>query len=82
MQEVLDELQERDLVKEGRRCGMVAGIELATDRSGAVGKAVCAKLREKGMLTRPILDTIVWMPPLASTEEEIREMGAMLKAVL
>ena len=82
MGELLAELQELSAVKETRRCGMVAGIELEGDGSGAAGKEVCLKLRERGLLTRPILDTIVWMPPLASSAEEIREMSGIFHAAL
>jgi adenosylmethionine-8-amino-7-oxononanoate aminotransferase len=78
MAEVLTGLEKSPAVRETRRCGMVAGIELAGDGGGEAGKAFCARLRELGMLTRPILDTVVWMPPPASTQEEIARMGEML----
>lgn len=77
MAEVLLTLRSSTQVKETRRCGMVAGIELVGDGSGRVGKEVCQKLRELGMLTRPILDTVVWMPPLVSTPEELQAMGQL-----
>lgn len=82
MAELLGELEGLPTVRVIRRCGMVAGIELESDGSGARGKEVCVKLRERGMLTRPILDTLVWMPPLASSRDEIRAMGALLREAL
>lgn len=64
-------------IHEIRQCGFVAGIELrqpngekfpVTDR---IGEAVCLAAREHGLLTRAILDTIVLMPPLCTTPEEL-----------
>lgn len=82
MGELLGEFEKLSAVKEVRRCGMVSGVELQSDGSGLAGKAVCQKLRELGMLTRPILDTVVWMPPLVSSSEELRGMGAILSEAL
>ncbi|MGJ8724890.1 MAG: adenosylmethionine--8-amino-7-oxononanoate transaminase [Roseibacillus sp.] len=82
MGEVLASLQRLPKVLAVRRCGMVAGIELTGDGSGAHGKEVCQRLRELGMLTRPILDTLVWMPPLGSSREEIGAMGALFGEAL
>ena len=36
-----------------------------------MGEQVCVAARAHGLLTRPIRDTIVLMPPLCSTTEEI-----------
>lgn len=76
----LQELESKARVKEIRRCGMVVGIELNGDCSspGEVGREACVRLREGGMLTRPILDTVVWMPPLVSSEAELEEMMELL----
>lgn len=82
MGEVLDSLQKLPIVRDTRRCGMIAGLEVEGDGSGLRGKEVCLRLRELGMLTRPILDTVVWMPPLVSTKQELREMGALLSQAL
>lgn len=60
-----------------RRCGMIAGIELrqadgsVCDPAAGYGARVCQAAREHGLLTRPILDTIVLMPPLCSTLDEL-----------
>ena len=79
MEELLRELEGEGGVKEARRCGMVAGLELEGDGSGLGARKACLQLRELGMLTRPILETVVWMPPLSATEEELREMANLLK---
>lgn len=78
MGDLLQEAATLPAVREVRRCGMVAGLELQGDGSGVTGKSFCLALRERGLLTRPILDTVVWMPPLASRENELREMGRLL----
>jgi adenosylmethionine-8-amino-7-oxononanoate aminotransferase len=71
-------------VHEVRQCGLIAGLELRLESgerfSGEqrMGERVCVAARAHGLLTRPIKDTIVMMPPLCSTEEEIAEACAAL----
>ncbi len=63
-----------------RQCGMIAGIDLMADAEKGVpfdwraqtGAKVCRAARSFGLLTRPILDTLVLMPPLCVTAEELR----------
>jgi adenosylmethionine---8-amino-7-oxononanoate aminotransferase len=65
------------LVHAVRQCGFIAGIELR--RPGGVkfppemrlGEQVSFSARTHGLLTRPILDTIVLMPPLCTTPAEL-----------
>jgi adenosylmethionine-8-amino-7-oxononanoate aminotransferase len=40
------------------------------------------KAREYGLITRPILDTIVLMPPLCSTEEELEFAVSALRCAI
>lgn len=62
-----------------RQCGLIAGIDLMRDAAAGVphdwreqtGARVCLAAREAGLLTRPIRDTLVLMPPLCITGEEI-----------
>jgi len=60
-----------------RQCGMVAGIELrkidgsSYPQALRLGEKICLAAREFGLLTRPVLDTIVFLPPLSITTEEI-----------
>ncbi len=64
-------------VHEVRQCGFVSGIELRQPDgtkfppANRTGEAVCLAARKHGLLTRPILDTLVLMPPLCTTEAEI-----------
>jgi len=82
--------EELPWVTETRQCGLMAGIELVAQktpqrpfaRERFVGAAVCAAARRHGLLTRPVLDTLVLMPPLAATEAEISRMAAALRAAV
>jgi adenosylmethionine-8-amino-7-oxononanoate aminotransferase len=65
-----------------RQRGMIVGIELVADPSKrraypahmAVGAMVCKLAREYGLMIRPLGNVIVFMPPLASTVQELTEM--------
>ncbi|HEX7261055.1 MAG TPA: adenosylmethionine--8-amino-7-oxononanoate transaminase [Luteolibacter sp.] len=65
------------LVHEIRQCGFIAGIELRRPDGEKFpsherfGEAICLAARAHGLLTRPILDTIVLMLPLSTSLEEI-----------
>ena len=59
-------------VGEVRQCGLIAGIDLVGG-DGTLGAAVCLRAREHGLLTRPVLDTVTFMPPLSITAEQIDE---------
>ena len=64
-------------VLEIRRVGLIIGFDVAP----GTGKEVCQTLKEQGVLTRPILDTIVIMPPLVISEVEIEYLLNTLKVV-
>jgi adenosylmethionine---8-amino-7-oxononanoate aminotransferase len=71
--ELLDGLRDLPNVGEIRRCGFIAGIEIRRDSGDPfpwqeqTGARVCVAARKHGLLTRPILDTIVLIPPLCTT---------------
>ena len=87
LSELLHNLGELDHVGDIRQCGLICGIELVQDQKTKapfpfkwrVGYRSTLKMRELGMLTRPLGDVIVFMPPLAATEEQLREMVRILK---
>lgn len=62
-----------------RQCGFIAGIDVMQDAGAGIphdwraqaGARICLAAREFGLLTRPVRDTLVLMPPLCATEEEI-----------
>ncbi|MFT4546455.1 MAG: adenosylmethionine-8-amino-7-oxononanoate aminotransferase, partial [Verrucomicrobiales bacterium] len=58
------ELSKLEGVGEIRQCGMMAGIDLLGG-DGTLGAKACLAARGHGLLTRPVLDTVVLMPPLA-----------------
>jgi len=70
-------LQEVPNVREIRRAGFIAGIEVARqnglsfDSLDQVGAQICLAARHYGLLTRPIRDVIILMLPLCVTFEEI-----------
>jgi adenosylmethionine-8-amino-7-oxononanoate aminotransferase len=76
------------VIHEVRQCGFIAGIELRQPDgtkfppAARVGEAVCLAARAHGLLTRPILDTLVLMPPLATTPAELDHALAALDAAI
>ena len=73
----LDRLRANPHVRDVRQCGFIAGIELGgpdgerLDPLLHTGARVCVAARRHGLLTRPVLDTIVLMPPLCITSGEL-----------
>ena len=63
-----------------RQCGFIAGLDVMRDASAGLaypwqeqtGARICLAARDAGLLTRPIRDTLVLMPPLCTTAEELR----------
>jgi adenosylmethionine-8-amino-7-oxononanoate aminotransferase len=71
-----------------RQLGLIAGIDIAAANGDTfpaekkTGARVCAAAREFGLLTRPILDTIVLLPPLSIRPHEIEMMvDALARAI-
>lgn len=92
MSELLAGLSEAHAeVHEVRQCGFIAGIELRRPDGERfppverIGELVCLEARKHGLLTRPILDTIVLMPPLCTSERElacaVEAVGAAIRGV-
>lgn len=70
-------------VKEVRQCGFIAGIELedSLDAAGpAIAAAVCVEARCHGLLTRPIWNVVVLMPPLCITIAQLTKAVEALRA--
>ena len=75
-------------VAEIRRCGFIAGVELQADPAAGkpfpwevqTGARVCTAARAHGLLTRPILDTLVLMPPYCVTDDELVRMVEALRS--
>ena len=68
-------------VGEVRQCGYIAGIDVVRDRESReryqaaelVGAQVCRAARGQGLLTRPVGDTVVLMPPYCFSEDQLEQ---------
>jgi adenosylmethionine-8-amino-7-oxononanoate transaminase len=80
----------RDLphVGEIRQCGLMVGIELVRapgqpyEWADAMGVRVCRRARTLGLITRPLVNVVVFMPPLCSTEDELRDMLRIIREAI
>lgn len=69
-----------------RQCGFIAGIDILKDTAGNIpfpaneqmGASICMAARRYGLLTRPVRDTLVLMPPLCITPAQLRTATAAL----
>jgi adenosylmethionine---8-amino-7-oxononanoate aminotransferase len=74
----LDGLRQLPWVRDVRQVGLIAAIEVAGadgapfDWRERIGAKICLAAREFGLLTRPIQDVVVFMPPLCVSADEIR----------
>ena len=60
-------------VAEVRRRGFMVGIDLGDhDPALRMGHRVTLEARERGAIVRPLGDTVVLMPPLSISEDELR----------
>ena len=86
----LQRLWEIPIVGDVRQRGMMAGVELVKDRrtkepfpaSLRLGHKVCLRMRDKGVILRPLGDVVVVMPPLAISEDLLDRIGAALDETL
>jgi len=76
-------LRELPGVKEVRQCGFIAGVEMQdspeTARPG-IAAAVCLEARRHSLLTRPIWNVVVLMPPLCITIAQLTRAVEALRA--
>ena len=76
------------IIHEVRQCGFIAGIELRRPNGEKFqpgerfGESICLAARAHGLLTRPILDTIVLMLPLCTSLDEIDHAVQALDSAL
>jgi adenosylmethionine---8-amino-7-oxononanoate aminotransferase len=80
----LVELRKLPWVAEVRQCGFIAGIQLHQEDAspGQLGPAVCLAARRHGLLTRPIRDVVVLMPPFCITGVQLRQAVQALRAAI
>jgi adenosylmethionine-8-amino-7-oxononanoate aminotransferase len=86
---LLQDFYSIDQVGDIRTCGLIAGIELVKDPATRepypldlrLGHRVTLEARRRGVLVRPLGDTLVLMPPLAITEKELEKLvGAVAES--
>jgi 4-aminobutyrate--pyruvate transaminase len=90
MQRSLRALEEHPLVGEVRGVGLIAALELVTDRTlrsplgtpGQLGTIGCAELLKEGVISRNMGDALAFCPPLIITEAQIDELIGKLRAAL
>jgi len=76
-------LRELPGVKEVRQCGFIAGVEMQDSPEIArpgIAAAVCLEARRHSLLTRPIWNVVVLMPPLCITIAELTRAVEALRA--
>jgi adenosylmethionine-8-amino-7-oxononanoate aminotransferase len=76
-------LREFPGVVEVRRCGFIAGLELEESQEGGLpgfAEEVCIEARRHGLLTRPIRNVVVLMPPLCITPIQLTQATEALRA--
>lgn len=75
-------LSDHPLVGDIRQRGLVAGIELVSNKQTrqpldpalGIGGKVCLAAREKGVWLRPLRDTLVIMPPLSINQQQLTQI--------
>ncbi len=88
LQERLSRLQSLPAVSEIRQCGFMAGIELKTPARPdgtsdlTLGARVCLAARRHGLLTRPIKNTVVLMPPYCISNEQLSEAVQAIESAI
>jgi adenosylmethionine-8-amino-7-oxononanoate aminotransferase len=89
MRELLDEhLALHPNVGEIRQCGLIAGIDVVQEGGKRyawhleTGHQVCVEARRHGLLTRPIRDTLVLMPPLCIDDEQLQQAVLALRQAI
>ena len=86
LQERLEQFWELKSVGDVRQCGLIAGIELVKNRETKepysweekIGIRVSYEARQRGLITRPLSNVMVVMPPLSIKISELNNMMEIL----
>jgi len=85
---LLGELRALPWVSEVRQCGFIAGIEVRQANGESfspgelTGAKICRAARERGLLTRPIRDTVVLMPPYCITDVQLEDAVRAIRGAI
>jgi len=90
MGENLERLWELPQVGDIRQVGLIAGVELVRDwrtrepfsLKERAGGRVCEAMARRGVLTRPIGNVIVIMPPYCTTAAQVEQIVSALKSAI
>lgn len=90
LREQLETLWDLPAVGDVRQAGLVAGVELVRDwRTRApfdlrarAGLRVCEAMARRGVLTRPVGNAIMLMPPYCTTPAQLEKMVGTLRAAI
>jgi adenosylmethionine-8-amino-7-oxononanoate aminotransferase len=90
LREALASVENHPNVGEIRQAGLMCGVELVADRASRacfasdrrVGYRVCLAMRRHAVFIRPLGDVVVVMPPLTSSDDELRHVALALRASL
>jgi adenosylmethionine-8-amino-7-oxononanoate aminotransferase len=83
LSEAIAGLRQLPGVVEVRQCGFIAGIDLDESHEGGLpgfAAKVCIEARRHGLLTRPIRNVVVLMPPLCITIDQLTQAVKALRA--
>ncbi len=84
----LEELRDLPHVGDIRQKGFMVGIEIVADKETRrpfdarrrIGAEICAKIRRRGIILRPLADVIVLMPPPAMGLDDLRTIVDAVKS--
>ncbi len=84
----LAQLETHPHVREVRRCGLMAGVELVQDKTAGTpyayaerrGHRVIVEARARGAILRPLGDVIVLLPPLAMSVDDLGRLIEITRA--
>lgn len=79
---VFDTFKNEAYIYDIRNIGMIAAIEVKNEKNIRLSKEVFNKAAQKGLLLRPIGNTVYFLPPYIITEEEIDFMVETTKEVI
>lgn len=86
LSETLQPIEQLPHTGDVRQLGFMVGIELVKDKQtkesfpfeDRIAYQTTLTMRKNGMLSRPLGDTLIFMPPLCASEQEIKEMTAII----
>ena len=86
LQQLLKPLADLPIVGDVRQCGLMAGIELVKNKetrepfpsTARIGHQAAMECRGQGLLMRPIGNVLILVPPLVTSEPELRQMVTII----